>query len=322
MMLNLRCERVSQAPMKSKRYCHAQLLAIIGFLLLGMASYPQELFNLSDFEFPRSTIEIESMSEQVTPVQFIFGPVDKVKREVSFKRAVKVFGQVANQIHAMPSDASRHDAADWYRERFLELGGELLFDCEEKDCGRATIWVNEIFEERVLSTFDSKQSYLAGYRSVNGKLRLMSFYFAERRNQRVFVNVTEIIPDGEVDLGINEDVGERLSRDGIVTLDDIVPDRNGTFTRESLDELNLIAQNQLQVFDDETIYVVCHIVGTLETAELIENSRKCAETIVAVMREATPDLNFVAFGVGPLSPKSVVAESRVSLVIPELLRRE
>lgn len=269
-------------------------------------------------EQPRYRLNTESISEQVEPYIFIYGPVDKVKHEVSFTQSVKLFGKIHRRTYETPTDIGRVDAFERYRSEFLDKGGEILFECEGRDCGRATIWGNEIFKERELSTIDKKQSFLAGAVKVDGAQKLISVYVVERANRRVFAHIVEVSPESTIEFGTNSNIDSKLARDGIVLIEGIVPDRDGKLSNEEIVELRRIAREQLTAFADESIYVVCHLEGSLSSEELVSKSQECAETISVLLTEEA-GFEVFAFGVGPFAPLNGVAQSRIELIIPKLL---
>lgn len=269
-------------------------------------------------EQPRYRLNTESVSEQVEPYTFIYGPVDKVKHEVSFTRSVKLFGKIHRRTYETPTDIGRIEAFGRYRSELLDKGGEILFECEGRDCGRATIWGNEVFKERELSTIDKKQSFLAGTVKVNGAQKLISVYVVERANHRVFAHIVEVSPESNIEFGTNSNVDSKLARDGIVLIEGVKPDQDGKLSNEGIVELRRIAREQLTAFEDESIYLVCHLAGSSSSEELVSKSQECAETIALLLTEEA-GFEVFAFGVGPFAPLEGVAESRIELIIPKLL---
>ena len=269
---------------------------------------------------PRAELEINEVSEDDEPINFILSSVQRIRNEVTFERAIKVFGSVSSNTYRMPSDLKRLDTSDWFKQQITSLGGEIEFECEQRDCGRATIWASDIFGERVLSASDVNQNYLAVALEKDDVQHLLMIYVVERSNRRVYAHVVEILPSERVAFDAPVDVSSELLRRGTVTLPDVVPDSQGTISTEDLESLKTLAETELQEFADEEIYVVCHVNGPYATEELLEYSRGCAEQIQEVFEDQ--GLNVVPFGTGPLSPIEQTPVSRVELVIPRLLKQE
>ena len=269
---------------------------------------------------PRASLDINEISEQDEPLNFILSSAQRIRREVTFERVIKVFGPVSSNTYQMPSDLKRSDVTDWFKQQIVTLGGRIEFECEQRDCGRATIWATDIFRERVLSASDVNQNYLAVSIDKDEIQHLVMIYVVERGNRRVYAHVVEIIPSERVTIDTPVDVSSELLRYGTVRIPNVVPDSQGALSAEALSELENLAQNELQEFSSDEIYVVCHVNGPYRTEELLEYSEDCAAKVIAIFEEE--GLNVVPFWTGPLSPLERTAVSRIELVIPRLLRRE
>ena len=269
---------------------------------------------------PRSELEVSTESDEDAPFNFILSSAQRIRNEVTFEHAIKVFGPVSSNTYRMPPDLKRSETTDWFKRQVTSVGGEIEFECEQRDCGRATIWASDIFKERVLTASDVNQNYLAVALNKDDVQHLVMIYVVERSNRRVYAHVVEIVPNERVVFGAPVDVSSELLRHGTVRLTNIVPDSEGLLSLEELEDLRELAQTELQEFADEEIYVVCHVNGPHATEVLLEHSRECAEQIVEILEEI--GLNVVSFGTGPLSPIEQNPVSRVELVIPRLLRQE
>lgn len=269
---------------------------------------------------PRAELEINKVAEEDEPINFILSSAQRIGAEVTFEHVIKVFGAVSSNTYRMPSDLKRSDTVDWFKQQITSLGGEIEFECEQRDCGRATIWTSDIFGERVLSASDVNQNYLAVALDKDEVQHLLMIYVVERSNRRVYAHVVEIVPTERVLFDDPVDVSSELLRRGTVRLPNVVPDSQGSISTEDLESLRTLAETELQEFADEEIYVVCHVNGPYATEELLEYSRSCSEQIKKIFEEQ--GLNVVPFGTGPLSPIEQTPVSRVELVIPRLLKQE
>ena len=269
---------------------------------------------------PRADLELSAMSEDDEPINFILSSAKRIRNDVTFERAIKVFGVVSSNTYRMPSDLKRADATLWFKQQITSLDGEIEFECEQRDCGRATIWASDIFGERVLTASDVNQNYLAVALDKDDVQHLLMIYVVERSNRRVYAHVVEILPGERVVFDAAVDVSSELLRRGTVRVPNIVPDSQGLISTDDLESLKTLAETELQEFADEEIYVVCHVNGPHATEELLQYSRSCSEQIKAVFEEQ--GLKVVPFGTGPLSPIEQTPVSRVELVIPRLLKQE
>lgn len=272
-------------------------------------------------EIPRSTVTDFNVVTEPEPFDFVYGPVEKVKREITFERVARVEGLVRHKTYQMSSDISRDDALDWYRDQIQSIGGHIVFECEGRDCGRATIWANEIFEQRVLATIDSKQHYMAGELVREDSHELFAVYIVERGNKTVYSHIVQVSVAGVVQLGSNQDFAGVLARHGFVVVDGVVPNRYGELPSDAIDRLSSLS-NLLDDFKNETIFVLCHVNGSRPVDQLIQESATCAETAIAAL-QGENEYDIRPFGVGPLAPLAgATPKSRVEVVIPRLLRRE
>ncbi len=269
---------------------------------------------------PRSTEYDSYAGEQLEPFDFVYGPVDKIKREVSYERVERIEGSVQYFTYEMSSAYKREDAIAWYREQLEQSEVAIEFECEGLDCGRATVWSISLFEQRVLSTVDAKQHYIAGLLERDEDRVLFSIYIVERGNRRVYAHVVQATTTDEVQLGSNLDFSSTLARHGHAVVETVVPDRNGRLTSDALDELRRLSV-ELEDFRNEDIYVICHVTGSRTADRLLEESNTCADSAVEALNESG-EFEMVAFGAGPLFPLQGTPTSRLEVVIPRLLRRE
>lgn len=269
---------------------------------------------------PRSTISDSYSSEVVGPYDFIVAPVVRIRRDVSYERVIRVEGLVRHRTDEIAAGMSRSDAMDWYRNALTSAGGDIVFECEGRDCGRASIWGGSIFKQRVLSSVDAKQQYLAGAVTNDQNTELFSIYVVERGNRKVYAHVVQVSIEGEIELGSNLDFAETLARHGHVVVEGVVPDENGSLSSDALEELKRIAV-ELSSFDRD-IFVVCHVYGPSSPDVLLEQSKTCAEAAAEAMGDDT-GINVQPFAAGPLAPlKGGRPQLRVEVVVPALLRRE
>lgn len=302
-------------PINTRSCCIGAMCAVVWLISSSLLASEQVIP-----AHPRASLDINEVSEQDEPLNFILSSAQRIRREVTFERVIKVFGPVSSNTYQMPSDLKRSDVTDWFKQQIATLGGRIEFECEQRDCGRATIWATDIFRERVLSASDVNQNYLAVSIDRDEIQHLLMIYVVERGNRRVYAHVVEIIPSERVTIDTPVDVSSELLRYGTVRIPNVVPDSQGALSAEALAELEHLAQNELQEFSSDEIYVVCHVNGPYRTEELLKYSEDCAAKVEAIFEEE--GLNVVPFGTGPLSPIERTAVSRIELVIPRLLRRE
>lgn len=250
---------------------------------------------------------------------FLYGPVDKIKRDVSFENAVR-FNALGQKItYEMPRGVSRERATQWFKDQLDELGANLLFSCDGPDCGRATIWASQIFRVRELSAPDREQSYNAYTVQLDDSQVLIALYVVERGNKRVIAHIEEVKPQETVYFDENSGFVDQLTANGMAIIQGIEPNRDGSLPETASATLSMIGQ-QLEKVVAQDIYIVCHLRAAGSPEDLINSSQACADAVSAQLAEQT-SRNFTGLGVGPLVPVVGRQHSRVEVVIPNLLRQ-
>ena len=259
--------------------------------------------------FPDSWIVAYQLDERPRSHIFVLGRLSRIRRDLRVEHEVRAASTLERVTYEMPAGTLREEVIAHYQER---IGGERLFSCRGRDCGRSNLWANEVFKEAVLYGPDANQFYFAGeYRD-----HLLALYVIERGNRRIYAHLEVLKPMQEVALGATEQILERLAGDGLALVEGVVPSRDGGLPAEGRTLLNELA-NGLGSFQGQTIYVVCHLYGQQSAEELLERSARCAGSAVAELdREGGPEL--VPFAAGPLLPRTG-AGARLELVLPHRL---
>jgi hypothetical protein len=236
--------------------------------------------------------------------------VDKTRRDVRVEHEVRASATREWATYEMPSGTVPADVIDHYLN---QVGGDPLFSCRGRDCGRSNYWANNIFKQAILYGPDTNQFYFAGEHAD----ALIALYIIERGNKRIYAHLEVLKPENRVALRHNAEIFERLAGDGLAVVDGLAPTRAGGFSDEGTELLESLAGG-LNVFEGQTVYVVCHLYGSEDAGVLIERALGCAETAVAALdQENGPRL--VPFGAGPLLPRPGGSQSRLELVLPHRL---
>lgn len=269
--------------------------------------------------FPRASIVEYRFELQPLPYEFVTAPVDKIRRDVRIK-GIRVDGSLERVTYRMPGGTRFGDVIAHYERQVTKISPGVVFSCTGLDCGRSTIWANDVFGVSELSSPNRSQFYLAAPISLNGKTQLVAVYVVQRGNRRVYAHIDVVIPNREVFFNANRVIAESLMRTGFAVVDGVIPDPDGFLDAIQLEGLNKLAET-LTPFAGEVIYVICHLNGTKKVRELTEASQRCAE-IAAQNIKGAAGVDTEAFGVGPLVPDDGVAKSRIELVLPNRLSRE
>ena len=268
--------------------------------------------------FPRSWI-VEFAERPPASYEFVTAPVDKIKRDVRVE-GVRVHGPLQRVTYRMPDQTRLDDVVAHYERRVAAISPGIVFSCRGPDCGRSTIWANDVFGVAELSAPNRNQFYLAAPVAVGGQTRLVAVYVAQRGNRRVYAHLDVVVPDGPVAFGANRAVAESLARNGSAVVDGVVPDEVGALTDAEIERLSEVAATLGQI-QGETIHVVCHLYGSAPVAELTAAAERCAGTAARTVAEQG-GVTTTPHGVGPVAPGDAGPKSRIELVLPYRLRSD
>jgi hypothetical protein len=258
--------------------------------------------------YPRSWIVDYQRDADVLPRQFIMSRVDRIRRELRIDDRLWVDGSLETATYRIPEGVAVDDVAAHYAD---ELGRDVLFRCDGRDCGRSNDWANQIFESAILYGPDRNQRYLA----LEWEDRMVALYVIRRGNQRVYAHLRVIEPPGSVGLEPNALLVRRLSERGWAAVDAVTPQADGSIDAAGRRVLAGLV-GSLERFSGRPIHVVCHLGGAGGVA--LEASLRCAEEAVAVLTEAAPadrGVSLRPFGAGALLPRPNLPRSRLELVI-------
>ncbi len=298
---------------------------VLVLTLTAVAGWPptagQEAMERSDpyavEPFPRSSLVARELDDEVRPRALVLSRIDRIRRDLRVQEKLELDASVEWATYLMPEGASVADVMQHYRD---ELGGDLLFGCQGRDCGRSNDWANQIFQQAILYGLDRTQQYAAW----EWQGRLASLYAVERGNGRVYARLQVLDPQDGTGLSANALLGNRLGESGWAIVDGVVPQRDGSFRQTARATLAALAP-ALEAFSGQDVYLVCHLGGTGPVEALLSASRRCAESAVQLIvaaaargeSAALPTLH--GFGAGPLLPRPGSPVSRVELVVLEAL---
>lgn len=269
--------------------------------------------------FPRSWIVEYAFEAEALPYEFVIAPAVRIRQELRLE-SVRVNGPLQRVTYRIPDGARLDDVIEHYERHVTAISPGVVFSCRGPDCGRSTIWANDVFGKANLVAPNRNQFYIAAPITVDGQSKLVAIYAVQRGNRRLYVHVDVIVPDRVIAFEANSALAESLARTGFAVVGGVIPDAVGGFTADDLAKLELVSAT-LTPFNREVIHVVCHLYGSQPVVELTEGSLRCAQTVARTIEEVS-GVGTEAHGVGPLVPRDAVAKPRVELVLPYRLKRE
>lgn len=259
---------------------------------------------------PHSWIVRYELDEELLNREFVVSRVDKTRRDVRVERELRTLATIETATYEMPSGTRRQEVIDHYLN---QVGKGEIFACFGRSCGRSNHWANHIFKQAILYGPDGNQFYFAG--EYQGKL--LALYVIERGNKRVYAHLRILSPAAPVAVAYNREMTDQLNGTGFVVLEGIAPEADGSFDEQATQRLEALA-DELAVGNDQEVFVVCHLYGSIATAQLLERSALCSNKAVELLSRADgPKLT--PFAAGPLLPRRAGNISRVELILPHRL---
>lgn len=263
--------------------------------------------------FPHSWIVEYEQDDAVLVRELIVGRVDKTRRDVRTEGKIRTAARLQSATYRIPGGTPRQEVVDHYLNL---LGGDTLFSCHGRDCGRSNHWANHIFRQAKLYGPDVNQFYLAA--RYDGQL--VGAYVIERGNKRVYAHLLVIAPT-EPDGGPRAGVVAQLQRNGFAVVPNVVPLADGRLTAGAEAALAALGAELAGAAQAgralAQVYLVCHIYGASGAARMLTAAQRCAER--AAELAAVPDgPELLPFAAGPMLPRPP-AESRLELVLPPQL---
>lgn len=259
--------------------------------------------------YPRSWIVEYDLEQDGAPREFIVTRVDRVRRELRVENLRRVDADLEAATYQIATGTRLDEIVAHYRSA---IGGQLLFSCSGRDCGRSNDWANQVFQQAILYGPDSNQRYLALQRGDE----LLALYIIERGNKRVYAHLRVLTTAGGDASGSGSFL-QSLADQGWAFLPDLEPLPNGKLPENAASSLAGIA-GELGSLAGKTLYLVCHLSGSGSAATLLSASQDCADQAVTVVNaQLTTTANrLLAFGAGPLVPRQGVPGNRLEIVDP------
>lgn len=269
--------------------------------------------------YPGAWIVEYSPEKSVRSYEFVTGEVARIRREVRIDRSIRVSARLARITYRTPSGTRLDDVVEHYEAVVDDLGGRVDFACRGQECGRSTLWANQVFGVKELAAPDPAQSYLAT--TIDGSnlgladadsAALVSIYVVQRPNRRVNAHVDFAVVATDASSSLAEDVVKALNSKGFAVIRAAAPNRSGELGEDAISALGDLAA-VLTPFAGR-IVVVCHLGSLDDPEESRRRTEACAERGSQRLREAGVDAG--AFGAGAFLPREGEPHDRLELVIP------
>lgn len=279
--------------------------------------------------FPEATVVAEGV-EAPKSRQFVLSAVEKNRRETAIERLVDVVAGRRWTTFEVPMGTDPDKLKEHYA---AQLAGQVIFQCEGRDCGRSNTWANQIFGQAVLYGRDQEQTYLAAQVGQE----LVAVYLIKRGNRRQYAHVEmwqpEVMPPLVLESGDGSPWQAWLAgfaRTGFAVIPQVQPQANGELTTSALTLISSLAASIPDSLS-ANLQLVCHLYSApnnasdldqdiaLELTESLAASTRCAEDAAAVFASAGKTVT--ASGVGSLAPNKARPRARLVLIAPKRLTR-
>jgi hypothetical protein len=239
--------------------------------------------------------EIDKQTAQtVRNYRFPLGAVVKINLDVRIDKERQLSGQLTRTTWEMPKSFDPNELLERFRDQVIFQKGDILFECEGRDCGTSNIWANDLFNNADLYGRDDYQRYFAA------KLddQYLAAYAVRRGNRRVYLHLDQITEAEQAVPWL-----ELLVDRGWVKLPD---------TEEPT--LKLLADHLQK--NSSSIRIVGHQQG-IDQGIAEQESKRLAERVASylVERAGVRADQFEVHGLGALAPSVLGADQSALVVI-------
>ncbi len=275
------------------------------FLLAGAAvaspSAVQEMLP----RYPRADLAAFSDSKEVSQHEVILGVLKNNAGDVRAEASIFVTGRRIASTWYIPDEERTDVVAAFYRERLAKLG-EVLFDCQGRDCGPSNHWANQIFGRAILFGPEQYQHYFLTRISDADATYFVGTYVSLRATRKLYVHTDVIIAEGE-DLSTGASIVKALKD-------------NGWFAIEVGDETRM-APAVAEAMMLEPLFRLAVVGHTRkQRGESVERSIVRSETqarrfVDQLVGLGTNQTRIISHGAGPLLPRDRDRVDRIELVL-------
>ena len=130
----------------------------------------------------------QQTTQTVRDYRFALGSVVKINRDVRIDKEQQLSGELTRTTWEMPKSFDPSELLQALRDQVVRQKGDILFECDGRDCGTSNIWANDLFNNADLYGRDDYQRYFAA------KLddQYLAAYAVRRGNRRVYLHLDQI----------------------------------------------------------------------------------------------------------------------------------
>ena len=271
------------------------LLRVLPLFLFSSMAFANEAAPLPNGITIDQSAEIDKQTAQtVRNYRFPLGAVVKINRDVRIDKEQQLSGQLTRTTWEMPKSFDPNELLQRLRDQVISQKGEILFECEGRDCGTSNIWANDLFNNADLYGRDDYQRYFAAELDD----QYLAAYAVRRGNRRVYLHLDQITEAEQAVPWL-----ELLVDRGWVKLPD---------TEEPT--LKLLADHLQK--NSSPIRIVGHQQG-IDQGIAEQESKRLAERVATYLvdRAGVRPVQFEVHGLGALAPSVLGADQSALVVI-------
>ncbi len=271
------------------------LLRVLPLFLFSSMAFANEAAPLPKGITIDQSAELDKQTAQtVRNYRFPLGAVVKINRDVRIDKEQQLSGQLTRTTWEMPKSFDPNELLERLRDQVISQKGEILFECEGRDCGTSNIWANDLFNNADLYGRDDYQRYFA----AELEDQYLAAYAVRRGNRRVYLHLDQITEAEQAVPWL-----ELLVDRGWVKLPD---------TEEPT--LKLLADHLQK--NSSPIRIVGHQQG-IDQGIAEQESKRLAERVASYLvdRAGVRAHQFEVHGLGALAPSVLGADQSALVVI-------
>ncbi|OMH38719.1 DUF4892 domain-containing protein [Motiliproteus sp. MSK22-1] len=259
---------------------------------------------------------IDQYTQLLVPeYRLALGRMKKVNGVISPEKAEYIDGQLTRITYRIPSGHSSKAVFEYFQRQLESIPHDVLFSCEERNCGSSSEWANSQFGIAKLYGVDREQYYLAAKLNLDEGVTVV-LYSVRRGNRRVYLHLDVIRPAAAV-----------AGDEGVMAVDAVIRrlqqgDRVAVLDKDwKASELKVLADALLSLLSERPLSDIW-LIGHQEKRGPFERLQNDARVYAENLKEmlvglGVQEARLRTFGVGPLAPayNSEVPDNRIEIMV-------